>query len=102
MRTIFGLTKFYYYHNLISEKNFRLVIKIWLNNGYSFNIIFNYIKKRFYVKFKRLNSKLVQISTNKNSSATKSLTTFFIVFYVPYVSISKILERFKKFFKNQT
>ena len=47
--------KIFLTHPKFQNKNFHMIIRIFLNNEYSLNLIFSTIKKKFHKKFDMLN-----------------------------------------------
>jgi len=82
-------------HPSFHKKNFDLVIKILLNNGYPLNLIFSTIKKRLYNKFdlfNRVDDFIIdkQLTTKEDGKNNK----FFCIPFIPNIS-TKISMLFK-------
>jgi len=79
-------------HPKFHKKNFDLIIKVLIDNGYPLRLIFTTIRKRLRQKFAQDES---HKSSQKNNSDNRSVETFFTV---PY--ILPIAKKFMQFFKN--
>jgi len=79
-------------HPKFHKKNFDLIIKILMDNGYPLRLIFTTIRKRLRQRFARDGS---HESSRKNKPDDRSTETFFTV---PY--ILPIAKKFMQFFKN--
>jgi len=77
-------------HPEFHKKNFDLIIKILMDNGYPLDLIFMIIKKRLFYRFNHSKSKKHSLSNNDHKSSKD------IYFTIPYISsIAKKFIHFK-------
>ncbi|KAG5329647.1 SETMR methyltransferase, partial [Acromyrmex charruanus] len=78
-------------HSIYHQKNFELIIKILLNNGYPLKLIFFEIKNRLLTKF---NARIIHLRIRQRT-IMKINHKFFTIPFIPFLS-EKIKKCFKK------